>query len=159
MKTVKKKKAKKKDLDIDIFDLDLLLLEKHCLEQPRLVITRALELAEAKDKARRFKSELEVCQAETAKKIRKDPEEHGLKEKPTVGAVAEAVAMDDNVEQYRDLELQALHDIDVLQAFMNALEHRKRALEGLIALHGQGYFAKPTNRISQKSADKLKNQS
>ena len=38
---------------------------------------------------------------------------------------------------------KAYHKVNLTQAAVTALEHRKRALEKLVDLHGQNYFAEP----------------
>ena len=35
------------------------------------------------------------------------------------------------------------HKVDVLQVVVDALDHRKKALENLVTLHGMSYFASP----------------
>jgi len=42
--------------------------------------------------------------------------------------------------------LRLRHAADVLQAAVTALDHRKKALENLVYLHGQNYFSEPHAR-------------
>lgn len=136
-------KTREIELPNDIFDLDPLTLDKHFLEQPKLVWEYGQELANAKDGADRSKAVLDVAKAEALAEISANPNEFSLNEKPTVSAINSAVDVHETVVAARDKFQRRKHRVDVLQAFMVALEHRKRSLEGLVTLHGQQYFAMP----------------
>jgi len=49
---------------------------------------------------------------------------------------------------------QAKHAVDVLTGNMTYLDHYRRALEGAVTLHGQGYFAAP--RLKQSTSDDVR---
>jgi len=126
----------------DIFELDLLTLDTLWLEQPQLVAQHGRELANAKDKLERSKAGLDVARAEVENMITADPEKFGLA-KTTVSAINAAVEVHPDITSARDRLFKNKHKVDLLQALMTALDHRKRALEGLVSLHGQQYFASP----------------
>ena len=134
---------KSKDVDMDIFKINQLTLDKHWLDQPKLVIKYGLELADAKDRLDRTKSSLDVTKAVAMAQIRLVPKDFGLSEKPTVTALAASVDTHTKVQEIQDKLHKRKHTVEILQAMMNALEHRKRTLEGLVSLHGQQYFAIP----------------
>jgi hypothetical protein len=48
------------------------------------------------------------------------------------------------------------HQVDLLQAVVTSLDHRKRALESLVSLHGQDYFSSPrADSSNQETIDKI----
>lgn len=143
------------DVPYDLFELDPLQLDKHFLEQPKLVIKYGIQLADVKDSADRAKAQLELTRAEAEAEITANPEPYGIV-KVTVSAVNSAVARHEDVLSAQERFQSCRHKVDVLTALMNALEHRKRALEGLIQLHGQQYFAAP--RASQENRESMEEQ-
>lgn len=130
------------DLPLDVFELNPLKLDKHFLEQPKLVITYGIQLAEARDAMDRARSLLDVTRAEAEKEIQADPQKFDVT-KTTVDAIKSAVERHEDVQMCVERLQRRKHDVDILQAMVNALEHRKRSLEGLVQLHGQQYFASP----------------
>jgi len=130
------------DLPDDIFDLDPLTLDKHFLQQPKLVWNYGKELADAKDESDRAKSRMDLAKAEARAEITDNPESFGLS-KTTESALNSAVELHPLLCKARTRLQKRKHRVDVLLAFLSALEHRKRALEGLVSLHGQQYFATP----------------
>ena len=135
----------------DVFDLNINKLDRHFLEQPKLVIVYGLKLAEARDAMDRAKANLEVSRAEAEQEILKDPEEFGLV-KTTVDAIKSAVERHDEVRMAVERHQRRRHEVEVLQAMMTALEHRKRTLEALVQLHGQQYFSSPNVTREQREA-------
>src|SRR5690606_19360446 len=87
------------------------------------------------------------------KDIRSDPESFQL-EKVTEKAVEATVPLHPKVAKARQSLIEAKHGADVLQAAVNALEHRKRALESLVQLYGMEYYSEP--RASGEDADALR---
>jgi hypothetical protein len=131
--------------------IDLGRLEQEWLLQPKLYDKYATKLAGAKELLAKAEAFLEVTEAEVKLEIRKKPLKFGFADKITEGVVKELLVTD---KRYRDA-LQAVnstkHDVDVLAAVINTLEHRKRALESLVTLHGQNYFSKP--KVSKEAGD------
>jgi hypothetical protein len=160
MKTAKKsrldREEKPSNSDFDFFDIHEDTIAEHWLDQPRLVLQHGLKAADAKDEQDRAKARLDVVRAEVGDEIRKDPERFGL-EKTTEASIAMAVTLDDRVRKAENDVFDARHKTEILQAVLTALEHRKRALEGLVTLRGQGYFAEPQANTSgaREYADKM----
>ena len=126
----------------DFLDMDLNCLDEMWLEQPRLYHKYAKKLATAKQKFEEDKAELELCKAELDRDIRSNPSEFSL-EKITENVVSNTIITQ---EKYRALQAQMLdtkHQVDVLGVAVTTLDHRKRALENLVSLHGQDYFSAP----------------
>ena len=126
----------------DFLDMDPNCMDEIWLEQPRLYHKYAKKLATAKQKLEEDKAELELCKAELDRDIRSNPSEFNL-EKITENVVSNTIITQ---EKYRALQAQMLdtkHQVDVLQVAVTTLDHRKRALENLVNLHGQDYFSAP----------------
>ena len=134
----------------DIFDLDMTQLDKHWLEQPGLVYKYAMKAADAKDRVERAKARLDVGRAEVKAEITTNPSKFHLA-KTTDSAINSAIELHATVTKYRNLLFKRKHEVDILAAMLNALEHRKRALEGLVSLNGQEWFAEP--RTDKKGRD------
>jgi hypothetical protein len=122
--------------------IDELQLDTEWLKQPRLYYDWAIYYADAKRDLATQKQKLDVVKAELAREIRSDPVRYNL-DKVTETTVPACV-----LEQleYKDANrdyINAQHRADVLGAAVAALEHRRRALENLVDLHGQNYFSQP----------------
>jgi len=118
------------------------MLDVELLEQPTLMEKYSHLLAEAKLDRDLAKEDLELKKAEISLDIRDHPQDYKL-EKVTDKAVEACVLME---EEYKDAVKaynQANFEVNVLQGVVNAIEHRKSALEKLVTLHGQNYFAGP----------------
>ena len=134
------KKTDPKILDIDEYQLDV-----EWKNQPGLYLRYSQELSEAKMEYEIAKSQLELTKAELDGAIREKPEDFGL-DKITESAVSNAIILQ---EEYQDdllLMQQAKYLVDALQGVVIALDHRKRALQGLVDLHGYNYFAEPRSK-------------
>ena len=122
-------------IDEDALDVEL-------LEQPSLMARYSYKLAEAKRDRDIAKEKLELIKAEINLDIRDNPNKYNL-EKATDNAVNAAILME---ADYKDAQVdvhQAQFEVDVLQGVINAIDHRKSALEQLVKLLGQDYFAPP----------------
>ena len=127
------------DLDIQI---DELRLDKQWQEQPSLYHRYALELADAQREYQTARAAVDVAKAEVALDARRDPSRYGL-EKTTEATIAEAVAVSEEVRAAVAHLIDARHDVDVLQAVVSGLDHRKKALENLVLLHLSDYWSTP----------------
>lgn len=126
----------------DVLDLDELRLDEHWIEQPKLFFRHASNLAVARRDLKDLEDELGIVQAEVSRSIRDDPQRYGLS-KVTEPAVKAAIPEHRRyVKQIKKINA-AKHNVEILSAFVTALEHRKRALEKLVDLHGQNYFSVP----------------
>jgi len=126
----------------DLFDLSLFRLDQHWLEQPAMVADYGRQHADARDEMDRAKANLDVTRAEALKDISANPDEHGIV-KTTDKAVAAAVDAHEEVVAAQEILRRKSHHLNLTQAVLNALEHRKKALENLVLLHGRDYFSEP----------------
>lgn len=126
----------------DFLKIDSLALDKEWLGQPALYFEYAEKLADARRKADESKSNLDLVYSDLSAKIRSTPDRYGV-EKVTETAVADKIK---NIGEYRvaqKLVNDAKYKVDIMQAAVTALDHRKRALTMLVELHGQNYFSDP----------------
>lgn len=127
--------------DRDLFDLDKHRLDDEWLLQPRLYRKWATKLADARQEVERAKAALDVAEAEADREVRAD---YAAKdEKCTEATVKASVVLHPEVRRRRSELIDAKHHEDVVDAYVTALDHRKRALEKLVDLQGRDYFAEP----------------
>lgn len=135
-----------------LLDIDQLRLDRECVKQPGLYFTYANKLADAKLVLEECDSNISATRVTLAKKIRANPTNYGL-DKITEAALHEVISGRDIIKQLEEERRKARHRVDVLGAFVTALEHRKRSLTLLVDLHGQKYFANPADSASAEGRD------
>lgn len=127
-------------------DIDLFALEEEWVQQPTRFFMAGARLAAQRERLDALKSALAVTKADADKEIRDDPERFGLA-KITEAAVAHAIANHDEVHGMERKLRDQQYRVHLTAAAVDAYDHRKRALENLVKLHGMDYFAEP--RASQ----------
>jgi len=86
---------------------------------------------------------MKVVWAEMDKKIRNNPAAFGIS-KLTEGALAAAIRTAPEYKKAHQAYLDALYEYKMCrEGAVKAVDHRKTALENLVKLHGQQYFAGP----------------
>lgn len=144
----------------DIFEIDMYELDREWVRQPKLFFNFARQLADAREQVERSKAEMDVVKAEMDQEIRNSPEDYDIG-KVTEAAITAAIAMSKEMKQAQSEFIRAKHNADILQGAVNALEHRKSALERLVSLHGQNYFSTPVadsdGREAKESMSKTRN--
>lgn len=143
--------------DNDFFDIDEFHLDREWIRQSRLYLSHAEKLANAKQRFEEAKSSRDVTYAELYKKIRSKPEDYDLP-KVTEESLKHLIILQDD---YRDADkevITAKHTVDILQAAVDALDHKKRALENLVHLQISGYHSdpKPPKGATQDDVDKVR---
>lgn len=126
-----------KDIEIDDTALDI-----EWLEQPRKMLQYSKNAAFRRMKLDDAKQALEVVKAEVDKKIRKNPEKFGI-EKITENVIAATILINQEYQEAYAEYLTAKYESDMASGAVQAFEQRKSALENLVKLHGQQYFAGP----------------
>ena len=127
-----------KDIEIDGTSLDL-----EWLGQASLFMKYARYSAEARRKVDEEKQALDIIKAGIDKQMREAPEKFGI-EKITEGAITAAIL---TVRQYQTAYqkfLDAKYEADMASSAVQAMNQRKEALENLVRLAGQSYFAGPS---------------
>lgn len=127
-----------KDLQIDGQALDL-----EFLNQASLMMKYAKHSANKRKELEEAKQALDIAKAETDKKIRDKPSTFLSEGKVTETAVSNAILNHIDYQAAYTTYLEAKFEADMAQGAVNAFEHRKSALENLVRLYGQQYFAGP----------------
>lgn len=135
----------------DFFEIDPLALDEAWLEQPKLYHDYALKLADAREALERAKSQRDVITAEVDLAIRQDPQSHGLNS-TTEKAIERVLTVHERIKEATDKVLKAKHRVDILQANIETLDHRKKALENMVQLLSMDYFASPRAEGSSREA-------
>lgn len=134
--------------DIDQHSLDA-EWTKHCKRMGKFTKL----LADAKNDFTVAKSRQEFVQAELSEAVRNSPDRFKVEGKLTEGRV-EAIVLVQPKYQETVVEVnKAKHRQDVLQGVVNTLDHRKKALEDMVALWSQSYFAAPKVPESARTGD------
>lgn len=127
-----------KDIEIDETSLDI-----EWLEQPKLFMQYSRHLADMRRRTDEMKQTLDVVKAEIDRDVREDPERFQITGKVTEGAITSAVLTNEAYKTAYQAFLDAKYEMDMAQSAVRAFEQRKEALEYLVKLHGQQYFAGP----------------
>lgn len=128
------------DQDVQI---DENALDVEWLKQPSLMIKYARFVAEARKLEDIARERLEFIRAKLDQKIRKDPEGYGLS-KITETAIQNCIVQQPEYIAANREASDARYEYDIAKGVVQAIDHRKSALENLVKLHGQQYFAGPT---------------
>lgn len=144
-------------MEIDEFNLD-----RELDKQPRRYMRYAIKLADARLAHAEAKAELDLTEAEMARKIRANPKKFGL-DKITDKSLEHTIELQPEYQAAQSAMLKAKHTMDIFDAIREALEHKKYALQGRVTLHVNNYHAKvkmpkgvpaAVNEIRKKSARK-----
>lgn len=129
----------------DDIRIDESALDVEWLEQPRLMYKYTRHAAERKQAMDLAKEHLEFVSAEIAKQIRDVPDEFDLEGVRLTDAIVNStVKTDDRYKKAVRRYNQQRFEYDVAQGVVRAFDQRKSALENLVKLHGQQYFAGPS---------------
>ena len=127
-----------KDILIDETALDV-----EWLEQPRLMMKYTRYAADTRQEMDLARENLDLVRAELDKKIRNDPDRYDLV-KITEGAVTNTIIAQPAYKDAMERFLVTKYEYEVAQGAVRAFDQRKSALENLVRLHGQQYFAGPS---------------
>lgn len=122
--------------------IDETALDVEWLEQPTLMMKYAKIAAEARRELDLAKENLDVIKAEIDKDIRMNPENYDLG-KVTEAAIFATMLGTAKYKKANQRLIDAKYEADVASAAVRAMDARKEALENLVRLHGQQYFAGP----------------
>jgi len=139
-----------KDIKIDEDSLDL-----EWLDQPALFMKYARHLAQARRTQDEAKQEIDVVSADIDRQIREKPEDFDIV-KVTEGAIKSALLTEPDYQIAYKKYLDAKYEADMASNAVQAFNQRKDALENLVRLHGQQYFAGP--RLPRDLSDERKKQ-
>lgn len=128
--------------EADVLAIDEHRLDEEWVRQPAVFGRYALKLAEKRSELDAAKSRLDVVEAETDRDIRKMPENYGIS-KITEVVVERTIKIQLPYMRAVDKVNRLKHEVAVVQAYVDALDHKKKALENLVMLWLNSYFAEP----------------
>lgn len=141
-----------KDIEIDQNALD-----QEWIAQPVLYMRYAELEAEARRTMDEEKVRSDVVRAKLDAKIRENPEDYGIS-KVTEGSILSAIQQDEDYLESQTALRTAKYQLDMISGAVRALDHRRKALENLVYLHGQSYFSEPsTKRLHQDDKEAIDN--
>lgn len=129
----------------EVLSIDESALDKEWQAQPRRVFFAAQKAAEARREVTGLANAVKVAEAEAALEIRKDPAAFGLV-RATDDGVKAAVRVHPAVRQAEEQLAEAKYALDMAEGFVDALDHKKRAMENLVQLLAQNYWSPPRVR-------------
>jgi hypothetical protein len=131
--------------------LDEASLDQECLRHPRRMLRWVLLEADAKQEVSLAKARLDLAEARVKRAARLDPARFGLKDKPTVGDLAEAVTLSPEYQEAQT-ELQAAeHHADQVKGVVTALTEKRRAIERLVELKQIDYYSEPRPKVGAEA--------
>ena len=135
-------KTIRKEIELDESGLaiDELRLDRECVRQPKLYFAAAKRAADARATMEEAKSALDLVRAEVDAEIRAQPDKYDI-EKVTEAVISKTIEVQDDYIKARDAFARSRYELDVVQAFVNALDHKKSMLGHLVSLHGQNFFS------------------
>lgn len=143
MKTKKKTtQPRREEHDSSLFAIDEKDLVNEWEKQPELFFKYSVKLADARRDLDEEKAALSVVHAELDREIRENPEEFGMG-KVTEPAIKAAIPLQDVYQEQERKIREVKHRVEVLSAYVAALDQRKKALEKIVDLHGQQYWSVP----------------
>jgi hypothetical protein len=127
-----------------IFDIDPQNIVQEWIDQPRLYFEHAEKLAQYRANHERCKANLDLVQAKLDKSIRSDPEDYDISSaKITEKMVENAIIRNKKYIDALEEVHKSRYEMEVLQAAVTALDHRKKLLESLTQLTLSGLNAEP----------------
>lgn len=127
----------------DDANIDETALDVEWLEQPRLMMKYAQYAADCREEMERARDRVELVKAKLDRDIRAEPDKYGVS-KPTESVVQSTITVQQDYQDAQDEYLSAKKEHDLARYACTAIEQRKSALENLVKLHGQSYFAGPS---------------
>jgi len=143
--------------DIDSFvHFDKNRLDVEWERQPVLFHEYATRLAYAKEARDELYTAMKAMYATTYATVRQKPHLFGLSDKPTEAMVANAILTDDEYKDAQEAHRKAQLQVDLLQAAVDALNQRCRALKMAVKLFGMDYYSKPKAKgVDQDTIEKV----
>ena len=132
----------KQDYENDIH-IDESGLDVEWLRQPKLMFFYAKMVAELRRTLDRRKERLNIVKAELDKKIRQNPADFDI-ERITETAVSNTILTQEAYKEASADIIDTNYELSIAQAAVSALNDKRTALENLVRLYGQQYFAGPS---------------
>jgi hypothetical protein len=127
----------------DDIRIDPSALDVEWLGQAELMIKYTRNAAQARMELDQAKQALDIIRAGLDKDIRELPKQYGI-EKVTDKAVESTIITLTEYQEAFQEYLDTKYEADMAQGSVQAFQQRKDALQELVRLHGQSYFAGPS---------------
>jgi len=128
--------------EFDFFNLNELRLDEEWINQPKLYYTYAAKLARRRKRHEQAKANLNVVESELSREMRRIPKIFGI-DKVSESAIEKFIPLQHSYKEALEKVIEAKHEMDIMQAAVDALDHRKKALENLTHLYAMNYFSEP----------------
>ena len=128
----------KSDVSIDESALDV-----EWLQQAELTMKYCQLEAKAEREYEDAKENLDIVEAKLDEKIRSNPDKFNL-QKSTEGEINNTIKRTKKYQRAKKKVAQAKYQYNMAKSAVRAIYSKKDALENLVRLHGQQYFAGPS---------------
>lgn len=135
--------AEAEELSDSFLRVDKYHLDVEWERQPRLYYQWARKAADARLRMSEAKAALEVAEAEVYRAVRAAPVHYGIDGRVTEDQIRAAVVLQGKYQKAVAALNNAKHEVDVFDAAVSALDHKKRSLEGEVQLFLASYYATP----------------
>jgi len=130
------------ELDVQI---DPNALDVEWLQQPSLYHKYSKMTASARMLMEQADQKQDLVKAEVDLLIRSNPQKYtGEDKKPTEAQISALVLTNQQFKEAQEAYNEARHNFNVCLGALTAIDHKKSALENLVKLNGQSYFASPS---------------
>ena len=139
------------DIKINRFKLD-----EECTNHSNKYYHWSTKLAVAKNKLAEEEDALDLIESQQELEIRKNwNDENG---KQTEGSIKAVLASNKEVRKQVERTIEAKNEVNILQAGVIAMEHRKGMLDNLVTLFIRNFYSSPTgkNDISDQTGREVK---
>ncbi len=140
---------------VSAVDIDPNRLDEEWIKHPTNFFKAAEAVAVKRQSLAYAKTNLDRTKAALSLAIRSDPKTFGL-EKTTEAVIEAAVLVHGDYGLAIDNYTTVKYELDLLEAVVNAFDHKKRALESLVQLHGMNYFSAPREKSETTVRPKAK---
>ncbi len=143
------------DIRIDVDDLDV-----EWTEQATLALKYGKHYAQCRRELSEAEEEIKITRSELIKEANEDPEGCCDKEKPNAGDIEAYYRNHKRHKKAKEEIIRLQYELDMAEVAKNEVSFtRKAALENLVVLYGQQYFAGPKMpRNLSKEVDKRRKQ-
>jgi len=127
----------------DDLRIDEEMLDWEFLDQASRMMKYCTIYAEAIKHESLAKETFDICKAGLDKDIRTDPEKFGITGKITEEMVKNTIFLQADYTAANHAYIEACYESEMAKGAVRAMDQRKEALENMVRLHGQSYFAGP----------------
>jgi hypothetical protein len=128
--------------DADVLEIDRDNLHVEWLRQAKVFGEWAAKLADKKGELDIVESRLDVVVAELDRSIRSHPDRYDIV-KVSEDAIKKTILLQEAHQKATARVNRVRHEVAVIDAYVKALDHKKKALENLVVLWMNDYFAEP----------------